>query len=309
MAEKRISLDVIGVAEPCHEDWSGMSGGEQKKFCDSCAKHVHNLSEMTREEAESFVNENPTGVCIRFHRDTRTGKMLTAEDPRNLVAAQESVEPRPPSRGRFSGPVPPSPRHRNTARHHARSTSRRRAYRLAGNAYVPFLAVFSLLAGVVAVILNGGRAPTNTGTNCTMGEAAPPPTHQPQQGQPMMGAVAVPPAPQDPPVVEPVPPVLGIIAAPQPQPQPAPIDPVAPVVSPAVDPEVQPLMGRIAPQRPQPPLPNPPQPEPLPEPPPAPPEVMGEIHLIMGDIVCPEEPIEQVKPIAPPPRDGNAAQH
>ena len=176
MSEKRFSLDVIGVAEPCHEDWSGMSGGEQKKFCGSCAKHVHNLSEMTRDEAERFVTANPTGVCIRFHRDAQTGKMLTVEDQ----CVPETVGK--PTPGRFSGPVPPSPQRTDRARptHASRRTNtRRRAYRLAGNAYVPFLAVFSVLAGVVAVLLNGGRAPTNTGSTSTMGDMVPPPTHQP----------------------------------------------------------------------------------------------------------------------------------
>jgi len=298
MAEKRISLDVIGVAEPCHEDWSGMTGGEQKKFCDSCAKHVHNLSEMTRDQAERFVTDNPTGVCIRFHRDAQTGKMLTADDR----CATDPVSKPTPGRGRFSGPVPLRT-----------NTSRRRAYRLAGNAYVPFLAVFSLLAGVVAVILNGGRAPA-TQTTCTMGEAAPPPTHQPR-----MGSVAVPPGhtdtpqtpdhpdtevPPTPPVVEPVPQIMGIIAAPQPDP---PVDP--PVIEPGIVPAPQPIMGRIAPNRPQPPLPNPPQPEPIPAPQPAPPEIMGEIEMIMGDIVCPDEPAEVVEPINPPRPGGNAAQN
>lgn len=81
MSERTFSLDVIGVAAPCHEDWDAMHGDERQRFCDQCDKHVHNLSEMTRDQAEAFVNANPTGVCIRMVKD-RDGRVVTTDHPR-----------------------------------------------------------------------------------------------------------------------------------------------------------------------------------------------------------------------------------
>ena len=80
MASRKISLDVIGVATPCHENWDAMHGDERQKFCDQCDKHVHNLSAMTRADAEAFINANPTGVCIRMHKGA-DGRVITADEP------------------------------------------------------------------------------------------------------------------------------------------------------------------------------------------------------------------------------------
>lgn len=262
MAEKRISLDVIGVAQPCHEDWSGMTGGEQKKFCDSCAKHVHNLSEMSRDEAERFVTANPTGVCIRFHRDAGTGRMLTADD--RCASACEAPEPRVPGRGRFSGPV--TWRRSRSARRTV--TSRRASCRMAGHVFVPFLSLFSLLAGAVAVFFGGARAAGPGG--CTMGIMAPLPQPAPRYTAAGIGSAPVP-----------LPPA-GFLTRPLPA-QAQPLEPVEPA-HPAI-------MGRIAPGA----LP------PAPVEPPVAPEIMGEIEMIMGDIACPEEPLRAVEPIESPP--------
>lgn len=63
---QRISLEQIKIAEPCHEAWDTMTGNEQKRFCESCGKHVHDLSKMSREDAEMLVSAGPS-VCVRMH--------------------------------------------------------------------------------------------------------------------------------------------------------------------------------------------------------------------------------------------------
>lgn len=81
MNEKRNHplLAAIHVAKPCHEDWESMTGTEQRRFCDKCALHVTNLSEMTSDEAESALAASSGKLCVRYRHDgagsvwTRTG--------------------------------------------------------------------------------------------------------------------------------------------------------------------------------------------------------------------------------------------
>lgn len=68
-------LENISISEPCTENWDAMSGEEKSKFCGKCQKHVHHLSEMTSDEAESLVSR-PEKVCIRVEHDDR-GRIRT----------------------------------------------------------------------------------------------------------------------------------------------------------------------------------------------------------------------------------------
>ncbi len=68
MSSGRVSLDVIHVAEPCHESWEKMAGDERVRFCDGCNKHVYNLSAMSRPDAERLVCEAAGPLCVRFAR-------------------------------------------------------------------------------------------------------------------------------------------------------------------------------------------------------------------------------------------------
>jgi hypothetical protein len=68
MSTPRLSLDVIQVAEPCHQPWEAMTGDDRVRFCEGCRKHVHNLSALTRTEAERLVCEAAGSLCVRFAR-------------------------------------------------------------------------------------------------------------------------------------------------------------------------------------------------------------------------------------------------
>ena len=78
MNNKRLSLDVIEVAEPCTELWDGMTGDDRMRYCTGCRKHVYNLSAMSRTEAERLVCEGAGSLCVRFAR-TETGQVQTLE--------------------------------------------------------------------------------------------------------------------------------------------------------------------------------------------------------------------------------------
>ncbi|MCB9795805.1 MAG: hypothetical protein H6741_24175 [Alphaproteobacteria bacterium] len=56
--------DQLRIPEPCHADWGEMSGDERQRFCQSCAKHVHDLSAMTERQARRVLEEPK--VCVRY---------------------------------------------------------------------------------------------------------------------------------------------------------------------------------------------------------------------------------------------------
>lgn len=75
-------LEDVSVATPCDVSWAEMRGDSDTRFCDKCAKHVHNLSMMSRAEAEALVMSiaNGQAACIRFYRRA-DGTMLTQDCP------------------------------------------------------------------------------------------------------------------------------------------------------------------------------------------------------------------------------------
>jgi hypothetical protein len=60
----------IPIASPCGEDWTTMRGTNTRRFCDSCKKHVHDLSAMTEAEAAELMATRATeGLCVRYLYD------------------------------------------------------------------------------------------------------------------------------------------------------------------------------------------------------------------------------------------------
>ena len=64
---KKIQLTI---AEPCHENWDGMTPVEKGKFCGSCQKQVVDFSNMSDRQVAEFFKKPSTGsVCGRFMTD------------------------------------------------------------------------------------------------------------------------------------------------------------------------------------------------------------------------------------------------
>jgi hypothetical protein len=59
-------LSRVRVWSPCNQDWNTMRGNDKVRFCDHCAKHVHDLSEMTPEAALELVERSEGRLCVRF---------------------------------------------------------------------------------------------------------------------------------------------------------------------------------------------------------------------------------------------------
>jgi hypothetical protein len=69
MENTRLPLEVLKIESPCPADWSRMTGDKRNQFCEHCQKHVHDLTQMTRSEAEELICRNAGNLCLRFARD------------------------------------------------------------------------------------------------------------------------------------------------------------------------------------------------------------------------------------------------
>ena len=78
-----IDLNALRIASPCPASWTAMQGDGRVRFCESCSKHVYDLSGMTALEARSLFEETEGRVCVRLYR-RRDGTVLTSDCPVGL---------------------------------------------------------------------------------------------------------------------------------------------------------------------------------------------------------------------------------
>ena len=73
-------VDRVRVKTPCSERWEEMIGNDQVRFCSHCAKHVNDISKLTRKEATRLVRASGGSLCIRYISDPRTQVTLFKND-------------------------------------------------------------------------------------------------------------------------------------------------------------------------------------------------------------------------------------
>ena len=56
----------VPIPSPCAADWNAMTGDARKRYCATCAKHVHDLSAMTERQARATA---VPGSCVRYAHD------------------------------------------------------------------------------------------------------------------------------------------------------------------------------------------------------------------------------------------------
>ncbi|HEY0253766.1 MAG TPA: hypothetical protein VGC41_19685, partial [Kofleriaceae bacterium] len=59
-------LDNIRIASPCRADWNQMTGDDRVRHCGDCKKDVFNISQMTRDEAETLIVAKQGNLCVRY---------------------------------------------------------------------------------------------------------------------------------------------------------------------------------------------------------------------------------------------------
>jgi hypothetical protein len=62
-------LNNLIIPKPCTADWNSMVGNDQVRFCGHCSHQVHNLSALTRNQAERLVAQSNGRLCVRYHQD------------------------------------------------------------------------------------------------------------------------------------------------------------------------------------------------------------------------------------------------
>ena len=72
MAPKNF-LKNLTVPSPCPTDWNSMIGNDQVRFCEHCRFEVHNLSLMTRSQAERLVARSNGRLCVQYIQDPNGG--------------------------------------------------------------------------------------------------------------------------------------------------------------------------------------------------------------------------------------------
>jgi hypothetical protein len=82
-----IRLEQVRIGTPCDAAWDQMAGTPATRFCAGCQKSVHDLSAMTRSEAERHVCQSADDLCVRLVRQS-DGMIATLD-------YQTHVGPRP----------------------------------------------------------------------------------------------------------------------------------------------------------------------------------------------------------------------
>jgi hypothetical protein len=70
------------IRKPCTADWERMSRMGDKRYCDTCAKHVHDLSAMTRDEVTALLAEaraDDRELCVRYLYDDHGNPVFRPE--------------------------------------------------------------------------------------------------------------------------------------------------------------------------------------------------------------------------------------
>lgn len=62
------ALDRIAVETPCRVPWATMAGDDRVRFCCQCNKHVYNIEDLSRAEAETLIASRTGELCVRFYR-------------------------------------------------------------------------------------------------------------------------------------------------------------------------------------------------------------------------------------------------
>lgn len=74
-------LDGLRVAKPCDQDWNEMliEADPRVRHCLKCVKPVYDISTMTREDAEMFLQAQVESPCVRLYQRA-DGTIVTREN-------------------------------------------------------------------------------------------------------------------------------------------------------------------------------------------------------------------------------------
>ncbi len=89
--EQNRTIDDFAIDVPCPIPWSSMKGNNNVRYCKVCDLNVHNLSSMTENEVNAFLESNSDGVCVNLFRRP-DGTIVTDRCPPALRVVQEKAK-------------------------------------------------------------------------------------------------------------------------------------------------------------------------------------------------------------------------
>ncbi len=76
---------TLRIKTPCPKRWSELIGDDRRRFCSECSLHVHNATQLTREETRELIASAESRVCLRVEYDA-SGAPLFRERARDKAA-------------------------------------------------------------------------------------------------------------------------------------------------------------------------------------------------------------------------------
>lgn len=87
---RKVDINNLRIASPCHVGWETMTGDARTRFCESCSLNVYNVAEMTEDEVSSMITRAEGRVCARIYRRA-DGTIITRDCPVGLTAYRKRV--------------------------------------------------------------------------------------------------------------------------------------------------------------------------------------------------------------------------
>jgi hypothetical protein len=87
-----MALEDVRIARPCGKSWDDMFGDGPVRFCRHCEQHVHDLSRLSRDEAEALLARRD--VCVRVPKRRKRALAVLAVGA--CLAASACTPDRPP---------------------------------------------------------------------------------------------------------------------------------------------------------------------------------------------------------------------
>jgi hypothetical protein len=72
------ALDAISIPTPCLVPWDEMQGDDRNRLCATCRHQVHDVSELTTDEALALLRGTGKPPCLRIYRRP-DGRVLTSD--------------------------------------------------------------------------------------------------------------------------------------------------------------------------------------------------------------------------------------
>ncbi|MDX2107202.1 MAG: hypothetical protein SFY67_12445 [Candidatus Melainabacteria bacterium] len=84
-------IDNLILSYHCPVDWNSMDGNERERFCKQCSKSVFNISDLSREQANEYLQQRSNeSHCVKFY--LRSDGTITTDDcPRILRPARNTA--------------------------------------------------------------------------------------------------------------------------------------------------------------------------------------------------------------------------